>query len=176
MGEILLGGIGLARAGFPNDRRAVETSSGIPGVHEEAIMRIIETLKWAAGLCLLLASVVVAPGGLSPTLAGEQDWLDAMTQAVLVEQTKEGTETGLFSPYVAQLARVRAHLLNGESEAVYRTMNRFMEMLQAREQGIAADVADRLFDYCYLVTPARYHDVSRHLHRLSGYQIGAPSA
>ena len=55
-------------------------------------------------------------------------------------------------------------------------MNRFMEMLQAREQGIAADVADRLFDYCYLVTPARYHDVSRHLHRLSGYQIGAPSA
>jgi hypothetical protein len=26
------------------------------------------------------------------------------------------------------------------------------------------------------VTPARYHDVSRHLHRLSGHGAGAPSA
>jgi hypothetical protein len=50
---------------------------------------------------------------------------------------------------------VRAHLLNGESEAVYRAMNRFMEMLQARESGISAEAADRLFDYCYVVTPAR---------------------
>jgi len=176
MGKILLGGIGLAGAGFPNDRRAVETSRGIPGVHEEAIMRIIEDMTWAAASCLLLASVIVAaPGGPGATLAVEQDWLDAMTQAVLVEQTKNGTETGLLSPYVAQLARVRAHLLNGESEAVYRTMNRFMEMLQARESGISDEVADRLFDYCYVVTPAQYHDVSRHLHRLSGHQAGAPS-
>ena len=66
---------------------------------------------------------------------------------------------------------VRAHLINGESEAVYRAMNRFMEMLQAREEGISDEAADRLFDYCYLVTPARYHDVSRHLNRLSGYQL-----
>lgn len=66
---------------------------------------------------------------------------------------------------------VRTHLINGEGEAVYRAMNRFMEMLQAREQGIAPEAADRLFDYCYLVTPAWYHDVSRHLNRLSQYQF-----
>ena len=90
-----------------------------------------------------------------------------MVQAVLTEQAKEEGAGDRFTPYVAQLATVRAHLLNGENEAVYRSMNRFMEMLQAREQGIGAEAADRLFDYCYVVTPARYHDVSRHLHRLS---------
>ena len=131
-------------------------------------MRIIEDMKWAAASFLVLASVIiVAPGGPSAASGAGQDWLDAMMQAVLVEQTKDGSEAGLFASYVAQLATVRAHLLNGESEAVYRTMNRFMEMLQARESGISEEVADRLFDYCYVVTPARYHDVSRHLHRLS---------
>ena len=140
-------------------------------------MRIIRDIRWAAALFLLLASViVVAPGWPGATLAVDQDWLDAMMQAVLVEQTKDGAETSLLSPYVAQLAMVRAHLLNGENEAVYRAMNRFMEMLQARESGISGEAADRLFDYCYVVTPARYHDVSRHLHRLSGHQAGAPSA
>ena len=140
-------------------------------------MRIIRDIRWVAAVVLLLASViVVAPGGPGATLAVDQDWLDAMMQAVLVEQTKDGAETSLLSPYVAQLAMVRAHLLNGESEAVYRAMNRFMEMLQARESGISAEAADRLFDYCYVVTPAQYHDVSRHLHRLSGHQAGAPSA
>ena len=140
-------------------------------------MRIIRDIRWVAALVLLLASViVVAPGWPGATLAVDQDWLDAMMQAVLVEQTKDGAETSLLSPYVAQLAMVRAHLLNGESEAVYRAMNRFMEMLQARESGISEEAADRLFDYCYVVTPAQYHDVSRHLHRLSGHQASAPSA
>lgn len=131
-------------------------------------MRIIEDIRWSVGVVLLLASVMAAvPGGLNAASAGGKDWLDSLVQAVLVEQTKDGTEAGLFSSYVAQLARVRAHLLNGEGEAVYGTMNRFMEMLQARESGISDEVAERLFDYCYVVTPARYHDVSRHLHRLS---------
>ncbi len=139
-------------------------------------MRIIEDVKGMAASFVLLATVIIMPGGVPIADAGEQDWLDAMVQAVLAEQAKDGIEVGRFSPYVAQLATVRAHLLNGENEAVYQTMNRFMEMLQAREQGIAPEAADRLFDYCYLVTPARYHDVSKHLHRLSGYQTGAPSA
>jgi Fe2+ transport system protein B len=44
-----------------------------------------------------------------------------------------------------QLAIVRAHLATDDGEAVYRTMNRFMDMLQAREQGITAEAAERLF-------------------------------
>ncbi len=129
-------------------------------------MRIIQVTKWMAASVLLVASLVL-PGVVRVADAGEQEWLDAMVQAVLTEQAKEEGAGDWFTPYVAQLATVRAHLLNGENEAVYQTMNRFMEMLQAREQGIGAEAADRLFDYCYVVTPARYHDVSRHLHRLS---------
>jgi hypothetical protein len=125
---------------------------------------------------LLTCAILLLAGGWSAAAAIEQDWLDAMVEAVLVEQAKEGEGGNLFAPYLGQLTMVRAHLISGESEAVYRAMNRFMEMLQTREQGISAEAADRLFDYCYVVTPARYHDVSRHLHRLSGHQAGAPSA
>jgi len=143
-------------------------------------MRFIEDIRdvrWMLGIVLFLSIVIcAAPGGVSVASAVGDDWLDAMVQAVLIEQTKDGIEVGRFSPYVAQLAMVRTHLLNGEGEAVYQTMNRFMEMLQSREAGISQEAADRLFDYCYVVTPARYHDVSRHLHRLSGHQAGAPSA
>ncbi len=125
---------------------------------------------------LLTCAILLLAGGWSAAAAIEQDWLDAMVRAVLVEQAKEGEGGHLFAPYLGQLTMVRAHLISGESEAVYQAMNRFMEMLQTREQGISAEAADRLFDYCYLVTPAWYHDVSRHLHRLSGHQAGAPSA
>ncbi len=158
-------------------KRAWGAKYGVSDQRKGAIMRIIENIRWRVGVVLLLASVMAAaPGGLNAASAGGQDWLDSLVQAVLAEQTKDRTEAGLFSPYVAQLAMVRTHLLNGESEAVYGTMNRFMDMLQAREAGISEEAADRLFDYCYLVTPARYHDVSRHLNRLSRYQAGASSA
>lgn len=129
-------------------------------------MRISRDITRTTSLCILMTTVLLS--GVAPVMgAGDRDWLDTMVQAVLAEQVKNGSEEGSLSQYVEQLAAVRAHLLNGESEAVYRTMNRFMEMLQAREAGISAEAADRLFDYCYLVTPPRYHDVSRHLHRLS---------
>ena len=104
------------------------------------------TRTMARGLMLTCVLLLLA-GGWSTAAASEQDWLDAMVRAVLVE-----------------------------SEAVYRAMNRFMEMLQAREEGISDEAADRLFDYCYLVTPAQYHDVSRHLNRLSRQEVGPPSA
>ena len=128
------------------------------------------TRTMARGL-LLTCVILLLAGGWSTAAAIEQDWLDAMVQAVLVEQAKKGTSGTLFAPYLGQLTMVRGHLISGESEAVYRAMNRFMEMLQTREQGISAEAADRLFDYCYLVTPAQYHDVSRHLNRLSRYQL-----
>ncbi|ULA58543.1 MAG: hypothetical protein LZF60_70024 [Nitrospira sp.] len=129
-------------------------------------MQIIQDIKWIIASCIVLTSLIIP--GVDPVMGAEEhDWLNAMMQAVLAEQAKKEETGDRFTPYVAQLATVRAHLLNGESEAVYRTMNRFMEMLQAREEDISAEAADRLFDYCYLVTPARYHDVSRHLHRVS---------
>lgn len=135
-------------------------------------MRISYHIMRTMGRGLLLACLIVLwAGGWSTAAAIEQDWLDAMVRAVLVEQAEETASGNLFAPYLVQLTMVRAYLINGENEAVYRAMNRFMEMLQAREQGISAEAAERLFDYCYLVTPARYHDVSRHLNRLSRYQF-----
>lgn len=140
-------------------------------------MRIIEDIRWMAGIVLFLASVFcAAPGGVSVASAVGDDWLDSLVQAVLAEQAKDALLGSTFMPLLAQLTMVRANLLNGESEAVYAMMNRFMDMLQAREAGISQEAADRLFDYCYVVTPARYHDVSRHLHRLSGHQAGASPA
>ena len=138
-------------------------------------MRITRDIKWAPHCsCCWRASLSLPPAGRAQ-LAQER-LTGSMRWCILVEQTKEGAAGSVFTPYVSQLAMVRTHLINGESEAVYRAMNRFMEMLQAREEGISDEAADRLFDYCYLVTPARYHHVSRHLHRLSGHQAGAPSA
>ncbi len=137
-------------------------------------MRLIQDIKWMAAACLLVASVIIPGVGLV-TGAGDQDWLDAMTQAVLAEQAREEGAGSPFVPYVTQLAAVRAQLAQNDGEGVYHSMNRFMDMLQAREEGIAAEAAERLFDYCYRVTPARYHDVSRHLHRMSGFVVGAPS-
>ncbi len=125
-----------------------------------------------AVLLALTAIAVLALGGPVSAPTREDDWLDAMMQAVLVEQAKEGPFWGMFAPYVAQLATVRSHLINGESEAVYEAMNRFMDMLEAREYRISPEVADRLFDYCYLVTPAKYHDVSRHIDKFIEDQYG----
>jgi hypothetical protein len=87
----------LAGAGFPNDHRAVETSRGIPGVREEDIMRIIQVTKWMAASVLLLASLVM-PGVVRVAGAGEQEWLDAMVQAVLAEQAKEEGAGDRFAP------------------------------------------------------------------------------
>lgn len=139
-------------------------------------MWVIEDIRRTAAVLLAVTGfMVVALGG--PVLApsAEYDWLDAMMQALLAEQTNEGPFWGTFAPYVAQLEVVRGHLLNEDTAAVYRAMNRLMDMLEHRENEISPEVADRLFDYCYLVTPAKYHDVSRHLDRFIEHQYGEPA-
>ncbi|MCC6968073.1 MAG: hypothetical protein IT391_17520 [Nitrospira sp.] len=136
-------------------------------------MWVIEDIRWTAAVLLALTGVgVIALGGPLPAPSTENDWLDAMMQAVLAEQANEGPFWGMFAPYVAQLTWVRAHLIEGDDEAVYQAMNRFMGMLEAREFGVSPEVADRLFDYCYLVTPAKYHDVSRHIDKFIEDQYG----
>lgn len=48
--------------------------------------------------------LVVALGGSVWAPAAEDDWLEGMMQAVLVEQANEGPFWGTFAPYAAQLA------------------------------------------------------------------------
>ena len=136
-------------------------------------MWVIEDIRRTAVVLLALTGfMVVALGG--PVLApsAEYDWLDAMMQALLAEQTNEGPLWGTFAPYVAQGGVGRGHLANKDTAAVDLAMNGLMDMLEHRENEISPEVADRLFDYCYLVTPAKYHDVSRHLDRFIEHQYG----
>ena len=139
-------------------------------------MWVIEDIRWTAALLLALTGpVVVALGGPVGVPAADDDWIEGMMRAVLAEQANEGPLWGTLAPYVAQLETVRGHLANNDRAAVYGAMNRLMNMLEGRENGIPSEVADRLFDYCYLVTPAKYHDVSRHIDRFIGHQFGKSS-
>lgn len=136
-------------------------------------MWVVENIRWTVAILLALTGVgVMVLGGPLSAPSTENDWLDAMMQAVLTEQANEGPFWGTFAPYVAQLTTVRMHLLEGDGVAVYEAMNRFMAMLEAREFGVSPEVADRLFDYCYVVTPAQYHDVSRHIEKFRRDQFG----
>ena len=139
-------------------------------------MWVIEDIRWTAALLLALTGlVVVALGGPVWVPAADDDWIEGMMRAVLAEQANEGPLWGTLAPYVAQLETVRGHPANNDRAAVYGAMNRLMNMLEGRENGIPSEVADRLFDYCYLVTPAKYHDVSRHIDRFIGHQFGKSS-
>jgi len=129
-------------------------------------MRCLAIAGRGAILLALIGLLAAMVGGPKEALSGEDDWLGAMTRAVLAEQEKVAVWGSAYAPYVTQLKVVREHLLKEDTDGVYRAMNRLMDMFERRENDIPADVADRLFDYCYLVTPARYHDVSRHLEKL----------
>ncbi|RJQ42463.1 MAG: hypothetical protein C4534_10295 [Gaiellales bacterium] len=102
-----------------------------------------------------------------------EDWIDALTNAVMIERRGGGGHPGVrFEPYIEQLQIVRAQFRRGDEAATYAAMNRLMDMLETRENGIPAATADWLFDFCYVVTPARYHDVSRHIDKFIKHQYG----
>lgn len=92
----------------------------------------------------------------------DEYWLSAITKQVVVFHEQWGN----LQPYLDQLQAVRAALQNGDQAAVYVAMNRFMDMLEHRESGIAPPIADWLFDYCNMVTPTKYHDISRHIRKI----------
>lgn len=112
----------------------------------------LTVLAMAALLALLLMPKITH---------GEEYWLTALTNEVRSFQEKSGD----FDVYLDQLKVVRQALLKRDDTAVYAAMNRFMDMLENRENGIAAPVADWLFHYCNVVTPTRYHDISRHIRK-----------
>ncbi len=93
--------------------------------------------------------------------AGQPKWIDQLTLFVMAQ--KEIARAGSFDPYFAQLAQVRRVENIGDHHGTYVAMNRFMDMLEAREGGISSAVAEAIWDFCYRVTPRGYHDVSRHL-------------
>lgn len=109
------------------------------------------------------------------TGAADEDWVDALQNAVYIHRRGGGGYPGVvYEPYLGQLQVVRAHLRRGDEAATYAAMNRLMDMLERRENDIPAATADWLFDFCYLVTPAKYHDVSRHIRKFKEHRFGEP--
>jgi len=109
---------------------------------------------------------------LTPKTTGVADevWIDQLTGFVLLQKSivQGGASypyepVGTFDPYVVQLVLVRNVFRSGDQHGTYLAMNRLMDMLEAREGGIGDEAADAIWGYCYRVTPAAYHDVSRHL-------------
>lgn len=123
------------------------------------------------GLSILVLTNVMAT--VIPDRDSGEDWVDALTNAVMIERRSGGGHPGVrFEPYIEQLQVVRAQFRRGDEAATYAAMNRLMDMLENRENGIPAATADWLFDFCYVVTPARYHDVSRHIDKFIKHQYG----
>lgn len=63
--------------------------------------------------------MVVLIGGPVVVSSTDGDWLNAMMNAVLVEQLNQGPFWGTYAPYVAQVEEVRAHFRRGDIEATY---------------------------------------------------------
>jgi hypothetical protein len=95
--------------------------------------------------------------------SAEVEWVDALVHAMTLAKSEDGGADGAwYAPYLAQLQSAREAMRRGDQAATYTAMNRFMDMLNGREYGIRADLADWLFDYCAEVTPPQYHDITRH--------------
>ncbi len=120
----------------------------------QPMLAVIAMSTVVVALLLLPRSIHVPP---------EADgWVDQLKAVVLYEQTRE-PPVGTFAPYLGQLELVRHLVRSGDHPGAYLVMNRFMDMLEARVGGISDAAAEAIWDSCYEITPARYHDVSRHL-------------
>lgn len=64
--------------------------------------------------------------------------------------------------YLDQMREVETAYQKGEVTTTYVSMNRFMDILEAREGGIPVQPANELFNLCNFVTPPEFHDVTRH--------------
>lgn len=142
-------------------------SSGTQSLIRAPIAWSHVTALVGGGMLLMILLVLALPVRLNY----DDTWVDHLRAFVLHEKTLEQAAAvhpddkpaGTFEPYLGQLELVRNLFRSGNQHRTYVAMNRFMDMLEAREGGISNDVAEAIWDYCYRVTPARYHDVSRHL-------------
>ena len=111
---------------------------------------------WFTALTVALA-LCVFPMGASALTEGEPAWIQTITEETASIVPKESLQA-----YLGQLQIVRTALRYGDDRSVVTAMNRFMEMLDQRQQGLAPEAADRLLASCVRIIPARFHDVTRH--------------
>lgn len=100
-----------------------------------------------------------------PGMAGYEGfhgWIDRLTNEVLLAKA-DSARPANWELLLGQLGVVRTALTRGDEIAVFNGVNRFMDMLEMRENGIEGKAADFVFNYCYEATPAKFHDTSRHI-------------
>ena len=130
-------------------------------------------MKWLTGVPVFVVLWGMTALGLAIIHQTDDDWIDAITNAVMIERRGGGGYPGVrWEPYVGQLQVARTQFERGDVEATYKAMNRFMDMLESRENGVPEATADWLFDFCYVVVPAQYHDISRHIEKFKRDQVG----
>lgn len=121
-------------------------------------------LLYGLGIAALSLLAVLHPAVASSTTTGlGLDWLPQLTDQVLRVQYGDGPDGGKMEPYVKQLVTVRTALLDGKGAEVYKGMNQFMDMLESTSNGISKTTADKLFDYAFEVTPAKFIEKKRYL-------------
>lgn len=89
-----------------------------------------------------------------------EGWIDQLTERVLIVNNIE--RFGTFKPYLGQLTTIRDRFRARDQQGTSAAMNQLMDMLEAREGFITPRAANALWQYCYTVTPAVFHDVHRH--------------
>ncbi len=141
-------------------------------MRERQVMNMSPT-AWFIGIVTLAVTVGGMPVGASAIdHQMDDDWIDAITNAVQIERRGGGGHPGVrWEPYLGQLQVARTQFERGDVEATNKAMNRFMDMLESRENGVPEATADWLFDFCYIVVPAKYHDILRHIEKFKRDQF-----
>ncbi len=138
------------------------------------VVQLVQGLLVLMGLALLLllsvTLILLLPAGIHDEVQ-EDAWIHQLRGFVSLQKSmaqwgqshpyEPTAET--FDPYLAQLDLVSNLFRAGDRQGTYAAMNRLMDVLEAREGGIPDETAEAIWHYCYRVTPAAYHDVSRHL-------------
>ena len=112
--------------------------------------------RWFMALIVAFA-LGVFPMGVSALVEDQAAWIDTISDV-----TASIVPEASLQAYLGQLQIVRTALRYGDDRTVATAMNRFMEMLDQRQQGLSAEAADRLLAACIRIIPAKFHDVSRH--------------
>mgnify|MGYP003390066454 FL=1 len=130
--------------------------------------QLLKHMRDVAGVVTMACVVLFVPMA-EPTGAAtihHPYWIDDIQGAITFYKGggyyKKAYPGAHWDLYIEQMQVVRSAYEQGDTGATYVAMNRFMDMLEAREGGIPVQPANELFNLCNFVTPSEFHDVTRH--------------
>lgn len=130
-------------------------------------MKRFACIKNAVMVAVIGIVGMVAPLGMSSDAGTIYPyWIDDITGAIAFYKNgvyfKQEYPHAKWDLYIEQMRVVQATYESGDTYATFVAMNRFMDMLEARDGGIPVQAANELFNLCHFVTPSALHDVERH--------------